>query len=79
MVTNQTNLHYIPVKAWIYRENNGTGNITLAELDQVIEGLNDLYSTQTNIRFYLLCDVDEINNGNFANNGAIFYNTYIAQ
>ena len=27
----------------------------------------------------LLCGVDEINNGNFANNGAIFYNTYIAQ
>lgn len=60
MITSQIPLFHIPVKAWIYREDVDTGNITLAQLDQVIDRLNELFSGQSNIRFFLLCDIDEI-------------------
>ncbi|MBA2629049.1 MAG: T9SS type A sorting domain-containing protein [Rickettsiaceae bacterium] len=69
-------IYYIPVKAWIYRNNNGTGNISTGQVQEVITQLNDLYSSNTNIHFYLICDISIINNGNYANNGEQYFNDY---
>ncbi len=70
--------HYdIPIKAWIYRNNNGTGNITTGQVYQVVNNLNNLFSANTNINFYLLCDIEVINNSNYANNGGQYFDDYI--
>jgi len=61
-------LREIPVKAWVWRNNNGSGNISLSEVREIIEIVNDLFAINTNIRFYLLCDISEINNTDYANN-----------
>lgn len=59
----------IPVKAWIWRNDNGSGNISLNEVENIIDILNNTYANNTNIRFYLLCDIGEINNSSYTNNG----------
>ena len=73
---SQINLQYIPIKAWIYRRNDGSGNISEAFLRTSLQLVNDIFSNQTNIRFYLLCDVEQINNTNIAENGETHFNTY---
>lgn len=68
----------VPIKAWIYRNNDGTGNITSSQVYQVIDELNSNYSANTNIRFYLLCDIGIVNNSNYANYGDQYFSTYTA-
>lgn len=68
----------IPIKAWIYRNDNGTGNISTSQVYQVIDELNTMYSANTNIRFYLLCDISVVNNSNYANYGDEYFSTYTA-
>lgn len=69
--------YQIPVKVWVYRNNNGTGNISLTQVRQVIDELNELYSSQTSIHFYLLCNISVVNNTNYASQGDTYFNTYI--
>ncbi len=59
----------IPIKAWVYRNNNGSGNISTNQIYQVIDDLNSIYTANTNINFYLLCDISIVNNSNYANYG----------
>lgn len=74
-----TSTHYdIPIKAWIYRNNNGTGNISTGQVYQVVNYLNNLFATNTNINFYLLCDIELVNNTAYANNGELYFNDYVA-
>jgi hypothetical protein len=75
-VAAQSGKTYIPVKLWVYRNNNGTGNINTTEAYQIIEELNDIYANNTNFVFYLLCDISFINNSDYANNGHTYFNTY---
>lgn len=71
--------HYeIPIKACIYRNNNGSGNISQNQVKQVISYLNNIFETNTNITFYLLCDIGLVNNTNYANNGGQYFNDYVA-
>lgn len=70
--------YLIPLKAWIYRNDDGSGNISITELNQIIDQLNNLYRSRANIQFYLLCDITEVNNSNFAISGEAFFNTYTA-
>lgn len=63
----------IPIKAWIYRNNDGSGNINISDVYQIIEDLNQIFSTNTNISFYLLCDITEINNSAPANDGDEYF------
>ncbi|MGO3183019.1 MAG: T9SS type A sorting domain-containing protein [Aequorivita sp.] len=75
---NQRSTHYkIPIKAWIYRYNNGTGNISQNQVYQIVDELNSIYSSNTNISFYLLCDIEEINNTNYANQGDVYFDNYV--
>jgi hypothetical protein len=66
----------IPIRAWAYREDNGTGNITLNQLNQIITNLNARYHTYTNIQFYLLCNVNEINSSDFAHSDNADFDDY---
>lgn len=68
----------IPIKAWIYRNNNGTGNIYQSDVYDVVDQLNTLFTANTNIRFYLLCDISIINNSNYTNFGDQYFSTYTA-
>lgn len=63
----------IPIKAWIWRNDDGSGNISIVKLNQIIDGLNQLFENNTNIRFYLLCNISEINNSNVANDGDEYF------
>ncbi|GER58562.1 hypothetical protein ULMA_06700 [Patiriisocius marinus] len=65
----------VPIKAWIYRNDNGSGNLTQNNVTQIINGVNQLLSF-TNIHFYLLCDITEINNSQYANNGDQYHSDY---
>lgn len=76
MFTIQSTAYYIPIKAWIYREDNGAGNISLNQLEQIITELNDIYNDDTNIHFYLLCDIEEVNDSDYANYGDTYFNTF---
>jgi hypothetical protein len=67
-------LREIPIKAWIYRNDNGNGNINLSQVYQVIHGVNQLFENNTNIRFYLLCEITQINNSEITNNGTGNFN-----
>lgn len=69
----QSGKTYIPVKLWVYRNNNGTGNINTTEAYQIIEELNDIYANNTNFVFYLLCDISFINNSDYAHNGHTYF------
>src|SRR5690606_38522732 len=55
---------------------NGLGNINTAQAYQIIDELNNLYATNTNFVFYLLCDISFVNNSNYANNGHTYFDTY---
>lgn len=68
----------IPIKAWVYRNNNGSGNISANQVYQVVEELNSIYAANTNISFYLLCDIGEINNSNSANSADNHYSDFFA-
>lgn len=59
----------IPIKAWIHRRSNGTGGIAESNVEAVIERLNEMNSTPNNtgIRYYLLCDIGEVNNDTYFN------------
>jgi len=71
----QSNMYYIPIKAWVYRNDNGSGNYTIAQIYQMIENVNDLFIANANIKFYLLCDISEINNSAIANNGNDYFSS----
>lgn len=75
---NTSTYYEIPIKAWIYRNNNGTGNISTSQVYQVVDELNSIYNSKTNIRFYLLCDISVINNSNYTNYGDQYFSTYTA-
>lgn len=66
-------LREIPIKAWVWRNYDGSGNISLSQVNQVINGLNQLFSNNTNIRFYLLCEISEMNNSDIANDGDQYF------
>lgn len=74
---NTSTIYDIPIKAWIYRNNNGTGNISMGQVYQLVNYLNDIFERNTNISFYLLCDIGLVNNSNYANNGEQYFNEYI--
>lgn len=63
----------IPVKAWVWRNDNGSGNISLNEVRNIIDVANSLFANNTNIRFYLLCNITEVNNSDYANNGDAYF------
>ena len=74
--TSETIVYYIPVKVWVYRNDNGLGNVNTTQVQQVIDGLNDIFNPVTNIQFYRLCDISFINNSNYANNGNQYFNDF---
>ncbi|MCC5918821.1 MAG: hypothetical protein JJU02_15990 [Cryomorphaceae bacterium] len=71
---------WIPVKAWIYHENNGNGGISEAEVEESIRYLNNRFnasqiplplgqaSGHTRIQFYIACDIGHVNNTLFKDN-----------
>lgn len=67
---------YIPIKLWIYRNNNGIGNINSFHAYQMINSLNTIFANNTNLVFYLLCDISFINNSNYANSGHAYFTEY---
>ena len=60
-------IYEVPIKAWIYRNNNNSGNISASQVYQIVDELNSFYTANTNIRFYLLCDIGKVNNSDYAN------------
>ncbi|WP_339610525.1 T9SS type A sorting domain-containing protein [uncultured Planktosalinus sp.] len=80
MFSSGSKVYWIPIKAWIYRENsNPSSNISIANVHTTIDLLNDIFTaTNTNIYFYLLCDVGIVNNNNYANFGDEYLDTYWA-
>lgn len=78
MFSHESTPFLIPIRAWIYREDNGTGNITLNQLNQIITNINNRFRTYTNIQFYLLCNVTEINNSDFAHSDNADFDDYTA-
>lgn len=56
--------YWIPVKFWIYRDDNGNGGPTLREIRDMMDNLNRLYNqvNNTQIGFYLKCEPTYINN-----------------
>ncbi len=62
------NSFQVPVKACIYRNDDGSGNITEAQVVQIIDDVNQLVAT-TGFEFYLLCDITEVSNSTWANDG----------
>jgi hypothetical protein len=71
-------LHWIPVRAWVYNDDNGQGAIDEAEVEDSIERLNEYFAGQVNntgnahehttIQFYLKCDITYIDNSDYALN-----------
>lgn len=55
---------WIPVKFWIYRDDNGNGGPTQFEIQRMIDKLNRIYNQQNNslIGFYMKCEPAFINN-----------------
>jgi len=56
--------YWIPVKFWIYRDDDGNGGPTLREIRDLIDDLNRFYNqlNNTQIGFYLKCEPTYINN-----------------
>lgn len=58
---------WIPIKAWVYRNDNGTGGATIEQVEESIRQLNDVFSGRYNnngqahphtmIQFYLTCNI----------------------
>lgn len=80
MFSSGSKVYWIPIKAWIYRENsNPSSNISISNVNTTIDLLNDIFeAANTNIHFYLLCDVGIVNNNNYANFGDDYLDTYWA-
>lgn len=55
---------WIPIKLWIYRNDNGTGGPNFLQIQREMDELNRLYNQDNNtmIGFYLKCDPTYINN-----------------
>ena len=54
----------IPVKFWIYRDDNGIGGPTQIQIQKMMDNLNRLYNqvNDTRIGFYMKCEPTYINN-----------------
>jgi hypothetical protein len=59
----------IPVKFWIYRDDNGNGGPTPVQIQNMMGNLNRLYNgvNDTRIGFYMKCDPTYINNSGHLN------------
>jgi len=56
-------IYKVPVKFWVYRENNRSGGAQPNELKALIKEMNDIYSqNNVGISFYMRNDVEYINN-----------------
>lgn len=57
-------IFWIPIKFWIYRDDNGNGGPTLPQIQVIMDRLNRLYNqdNDTKIGFYMKCDPTYINN-----------------
>ncbi|GER59026.1 hypothetical protein ULMA_11340 [Patiriisocius marinus] len=58
----------IPIKIWIYRMDNGSGNTSVQGAFDLIDDVNILFEG-TNIQLYPLCDVTFIDDTEIATNG----------
>ncbi len=68
--------YWIPVKAWVYNDNNGNGGIVEAEVEESIRSLNEYFAGEVNnngnahahmmIQFYLRCSIEYVNNSNYS-------------
>lgn len=56
--------YHIPIKFWVYRDNNGLGGPSLRDLRDYIDNLNRFYNVDNNtlIGFYMKCDIGYIDN-----------------
>ncbi|MEX0996268.1 MAG: T9SS type A sorting domain-containing protein, partial [Flavobacteriaceae bacterium] len=79
-ITSNAKEYWIPIKAWIYRENsNPSSNVSISNVHNTIDLLNTIFKeTSTNIQFYLLCDIGIVNNNNYANYGDDYLDIYWA-
>jgi len=51
----------IPIKFWVYRDDNGNGGPTESDLQNLMDGLNSHHElNNTRIRFYQRCDIGYI-------------------
>lgn len=73
--TTKEQVYHIPIKVWIYRRSNGTGNFSTSNIYTMIENVNNTFASNTGIRFYLMCDISEINNTAIAENAALHFNS----
>lgn len=64
IVGSPTVRYWIPIKFWIYRDDNGNGGPTLAHLQLLMDDLNRRFNQANNawIGFYMKCDPSYINN-----------------
>ncbi len=55
---------WIPIKFWIYRDDNGNGGPTLLQIQDLMDNLNRRYNQTNNamIGFYMKCDPTYVNN-----------------
>ncbi|MCG9881835.1 MAG: hypothetical protein MH472_14665 [Bacteroidia bacterium] len=70
--------YWIPIRAWVYNDDSGTGGATVQEVEKRIHELNDVFSGRFNlngnahphsmIQFYLACDITYINQSSMAFN-----------
>lgn len=62
-------IYRIPIKFWIYRDDNGTGGPSQAQIQNLMDNLNRLYNgiNDTRIGFYMKCDPTYINNSSHLN------------
>jgi hypothetical protein len=56
--------YHVPIKFWIYRNNNGVGGPNLQQIQNYIDNLNRLFTVENNtkIGFYMLCQITYIDN-----------------
>ncbi|NMH86265.1 T9SS-dependent choice-of-anchor J family protein [Flavivirga algicola] len=57
-------INSIPIKAHIIRASNGTGGLSILELNNAIENLNDIYA-DASMEFFLCDDINYIDNDAF--------------
>lgn len=57
---------WIPIKFWIYRDDNGVGGPTLSQIQNLMDNLNRRFNQTNNamIGFYMKCDPTYIDNSN---------------
>ncbi|MDT0559437.1 T9SS type A sorting domain-containing protein [Ichthyenterobacterium sp. W332] len=56
----------IPIKAHVIRTNSGTGGLSVSDLNDAIENVNNFYAN-ANMSFYLCDGINYINNSNYYN------------